>query len=92
MDTESGVSFSTDWKLTPPPAPVDFALLKQDKDANWARQLNMPFASFRKATQKTQFHFPRVGQRKRSSADEWVCLTTGENWTNTSLGYLADMW
>jgi len=92
MDTESGVSFSTDWKLTPPPAPVDLALLKQDEDPNWARQKSMPFTFFRKATQKTQFHFPRSGQRKKSGADEWIRLNTGEKWTNTSLGYVADMW
>ena len=92
MYKETGVSFSTEWELTPPPAPVDLTLLKQDKDANWARQRSMPFAFFRKATQKTQFHFPRSGQRKKSSADEWIRLNTGEKWTNTSLGYVADMW
>ena len=92
MYKETGVSFSTEWKLMPPPVPVDLALLKQDKDSNWARQRSMPFASFRKATQKTQFHFPRSGQRKKSSADEWIRLNTGEKWTNTTLGYAADMW
>lgn len=92
MDTENGVSFPTDWKLDPAPAPVDLALLEKDEDANWARQKSMPFASFRKATQKTQFHFPRGGQRKKSSGDEWIRMNTGERWTNTSLGYVADMW
>lgn len=92
MNKESGVTFSTDWKLMPPPAPVDLALLKQDKDKNWARQMAMPFAFFRKATQKTQFYFPRIGQQKKSSADEWIRLKSGEKWTNTSLGYVADMW
>ena len=92
MDTENGVTFSTDWKLDPAPAPVDLKLLKEDKDANWARQKGMPFASFRKATQKTHFHFPRTGQRKKSTGDEWIRLSTGERWTNTSLGYVADIW
>lgn len=92
MHTETGVTFSTNWKLTPPSAPVDLALLKEDKDGNWARQGEMPFSSFRKATTKTQFHFPRAGQTKKSEADEWIRLNTGEKWTNTSLGYVADMW
>ena len=92
MDTEDGVTLWTDWKLDPAPAAVDLALLNEDKDANWARQKDMPFASFRKATQKTQFHFPRGGQREKASGDEWIRLNSGERWTNTSLGYVADMW
>jgi hypothetical protein len=92
MDKESGVSFSTDWKLHPPPAPVDLALLKEDKDKNWARKEHLPFAFFRKATQKTQFHYPRAGQQKKSAGDEWIRMNTGEKWTNTSLGYVADIW
>lgn len=91
LHTESGVSFPTKWRLTPPPLPVDLALLKQGKDENWAQQGEMPFASFRKASQKTQFHFPRHGQSTRNTADEWVRLTTGENWTNATLGFLVDM-
>ena len=92
MDTESGVSFPTGWKLNPAPPAVDIGLLREDKDANWARQKNMPFASFRKATQKSQFHFPRAGQKQKSSGDEWIRFNNGERWTNTSLGYVADMW
>lgn len=41
---------------------------------------------------KTDFYFPRHGQRKRSSAEEWIRLDNGEKWTNTSLGYVCDMW
>jgi hypothetical protein len=92
MDTESGVSFPTTWSLTPPPQPVNLSLLAQDKDENWARKGKLPFSGFRKATEKTQFHFPRGGQRSKSTADEWIRLTTGEKWTNASLGYVADMW
>jgi acyl-coenzyme A thioesterase PaaI-like protein len=72
LHTESGVSFHTEYALNPAPLPVNLSLLKQDKDENWGRQVEMPFASFRKATGKTQFHFPRQGQRKRGSADEWI--------------------
>lgn len=68
---ESGVTFSTEYALSPPPLPVNLALLKQDKDEQWARQGDMPFSSFRKATTKAQFHFPRHGQESKSAADEW---------------------
>ncbi|KAF4630662.1 hypothetical protein G7Y89_g7475 [Cudoniella acicularis] len=92
MDTETGVSFTTSYRLQPAPEPVGLNLLSQDKDKNWACQTSMPFASFRKATSKTQFFFPRSGQRTKSSADEWIRLRSGEKWTNASLGYVCDMW
>lgn len=92
IHTESGVSFKTNYALNPAPPPVDFSLLRQDKDENWARIPDMPFSSFRRATLKTEFYFPRQGHRKRSSADEWIRLKNGEKWTNISLGYVSDMW
>jgi hypothetical protein len=88
---ETGVTFDTGYKLSPPAPPVDLSLLRQDKDKNWARQGAMPFASFRKASQKVQFHFPRNGQIIRNIGDEWLCFSNGEKFTNESLGYLADV-
>lgn len=87
---ETGVTFDTGYELSPPAPSVDLSLLRQDKDKNWARQGVMPFASFRKASQKVQFHFPRRGQVLRSIGDEWLCFSNGEKFTNESLGYLAD--
>jgi len=92
MHTEEGVSLPTDYTITPPPLPVNLSLLKEDKDELWARQAGLPFDEFRKATTKTQFHFPRQGFPKRNVVDEWVRLTTGEKWTNATLGYICDMW
>jgi hypothetical protein len=69
--SEEGVSLSTGYQLYPPPLPVNLTLLKQDKDRYWARQGDMPFSSFRKATMKVQFHFPRLGQKRKGAADEW---------------------
>ncbi|PMD39752.1 hypothetical protein L207DRAFT_489623 [Hyaloscypha variabilis F] len=91
--TESGVTLTpTKYTLNPPPPRVDFSLIKQDKDENWAPIPKMPFSSFRRATLKTDFFFPRQGQRKRSAADEWIRLANGEKWTNVSIGYVSDMW
>jgi hypothetical protein len=88
--TETGVTFDTGYELSPLAPLVNLSLLRQDKDKNWARQGAMPFASFRKASQKVQFHFPRCGQVIRSIGDEWLCFSNGEKFTNESLGYLAD--
>jgi acyl-coenzyme A thioesterase PaaI-like protein len=90
LHTEEGLTLHTDYKLTPPPPPVDLVALKNDTDKNWARQKEMPFAKFRKASTKIQFHFPRAGQ-VRGLGDEWVHLTTGERFTNNTLGFIADM-
>ncbi|KAE8452111.1 hypothetical protein EG329_001578 [Mollisiaceae sp. DMI_Dod_QoI] len=89
---EDGVTFTTNYCLNPAPLPVSLSSLAQDQDENWARVAEMPFAAFRKATQRTILYFPREGQRKRSSADEWAKLSSGENWTNASIGFLSDMW
>ena len=90
--TENGVSFPTTWKLHPQALPVDLSKLAIDQDVNWRRQPELPFAEFRKATKKTEFYFPRNGQRSKSSADEWVRMSNGGRWTNATIGYLSDMW
>ncbi|RDW63939.1 hypothetical protein BP5796_10441 [Coleophoma crateriformis] len=93
MATEDGISSSVAYVPSPEPLPVALAMLAADKDENWTRQAAMPFAGFRKATQKTEFYFPRKGQMKETStADEWIRMATGERWTNATLGYVSDMW
>lgn len=91
LNTEAGLSLDTGFEMHPPPPPVDLVKLKQDKDEHWSRRPEMPFASFRKASTKVQFHFPRDGQLHRSIGDEWIHLTTGEKITNETLGFIADM-
>jgi hypothetical protein len=92
MTTENGVSFATSYTMTPPPLPVSLDLLPVDKDENWCIQPDMPFTGFRKAMQKLEFYFPRKGQYSKSCADEWIRLSTGEKWTNATLGFVCDAW
>jgi hypothetical protein len=91
IDTEEGMSFDTEYKLSPPVPAVDFAKLEQDTDPLWYRMGEMPFAKFRRASGKVQFYFPRNGRPGKSVADEWLCFTDGSNFTNTSIGFVADM-
>ena len=94
FQTEEGVSFRTGYSLHPPALPVDFSKLKDDKDEHWAPESQirqMRLADFRKASQKVKLFLPRKGQAMRSLADEWLCFVNGEKFTNTSLGYIADM-
>lgn len=91
ITTENGITLKTDFELLPPPPPVNISKLSQGTDENWALQSAMPFASFRKASQKVKFHFPRHGQVMRSIGDEWVCFTNRDKFTNEALGYVSDM-
>ncbi|CAO2648838.1 Nn.00g097870.m01.CDS01 [Neocucurbitaria sp. VM-36] len=91
IDTEEGFSFDTEYTLSPPVSSVDLSKLEQDADPNWKRQAEMPFAKFRKASTKVAFHFPRDGQRALSVADEWLCFSDGTNFTDSSIGFVADM-
>jgi len=91
IGTEEGVSFPTGWKFTPPVYPVDLSKLKSGNDKNWVEQAKMPFSKFRRASNRVRFFFPREGQQIRSLADQWICWRNGERFTNTSLGYVCDM-
>lgn len=91
IHAEDGISLDAGFEMHPQPPPVDLKLLAADKDAHWGRQAEMPFAKFRKASTKVQFHFPRAGQPHRSVGDEWIRMSTGENFTNETLGFIADM-
>ncbi|KAF2644387.1 hypothetical protein P280DRAFT_445994 [Massarina eburnea CBS 473.64] len=91
MDTEDGPSFDTEYKLLPPPPTVDITKLELDQDPNWKWQDKMLFSNFRRATQKVKWHFPRHGHVTSHVADEWICFSDGTNFTDTSIGFVADM-
>ncbi|EDU41805.1 thioesterase family protein [Pyrenophora tritici-repentis] len=91
MDVETGFTFDTQYKPSPPIPSVDLAKLEKNEDPTWALYPKMPFAKFRKATSKVKFHFPRNGQVARSTADEWICFSDGSNFTDSSIGFVSDM-
>ncbi|KAF1845673.1 uncharacterized protein K460DRAFT_312301 [Cucurbitaria berberidis CBS 394.84] len=91
IDTEEGFSFDTKYTLSPPVPSVDLSKLDQGVDPNWIKIAELPYAKFRKATAKVVFHFPRDGQKALSTADEWLCWSDGTNFTNSSIGFVADM-
>jgi hypothetical protein len=91
LDAEEGVTFPTGWSLEPVPPPADLSKFDAGADANWVEQTEMPFASFRKASNQVRFFFPRKGQFLRSISDQWICFRDGTNFTTESLGFVADM-
>ncbi|ESZ98858.1 hypothetical protein SBOR_0716 [Sclerotinia borealis F-4128] len=87
--TETGVSSPHTHILHPAPLPVSIPLLSINTDPNYHLQI-MPFPSFRKATTKAHLHFPHT-QPSPTISDEWIRLSTGEFWTNASLGFACDL-
>jgi hypothetical protein len=91
LNAQDGVTFPTDWRLEPRQLPANLNVFDADKDQNWAERTDMPFASFRKASSQVRFFFPRHGQPGKSIIDQWICFRDGSNFTNETLGYVADM-
>lgn len=92
LATETGPSFPTNWKLSPPPSSIDFPRLERDDDPNWAIRRVWPYAAFRKATTKILAAFPRAGQPSQSCLDQWMRFSDPvERFNNDSLGFVADM-
>ncbi|KAJ4314032.1 hypothetical protein N0V94_006649 [Neodidymelliopsis sp. IMI 364377] len=90
LAAEEGFTFDTKYELSPPSPPVDLTKLELDTDPNW-RWSEVPFAKFRKATAQVKFYFPRNGPLRSNVVDEWLCWSNGANFTNTSLGFVVDM-
>lgn len=64
----------------------------EGKDAHWEKQIVMPFAEFRKASNKVEFWHPAAGQPQLSIGDEWIRLRSGERWNDDRIGFVSDMW
>lgn len=89
---EKGPSFNTTWTLDPPTNPAQSSLFETGSgDANWREMTHRPFASFRKALERVRIFLPRKGHPVMGAMDNWMCLTNGENFTNESVGFVADM-
>jgi Thioesterase-like superfamily len=91
INTESGLSLDTEYSLQPPPVPVDLSKLRGDTDSNWklfdaANRLGFP-----KVFAKAKAWLPRQGQHQHSVADEWIAFSSGERFTNESLGFVRPL-
>jgi hypothetical protein len=91
MDTEEGPTLDTGYTLMPPRPSVDLEKLERDEDEVWFWQKKMPHAEFRKASNRVKMHFPRQGHVGKAMADQWACFADGSNFTDTSLGFVVDM-
>ncbi|KAF3044756.1 hypothetical protein E8E12_010311 [Didymella heteroderae] len=90
ISAEEGFTFDTQHELQHAPPPVDLAKLETDSDEFW-RWTEVPFAKFRKATAQVKFFLPRAGSARPNIVDEWICFSNGTNFTQTSIGFVSDM-
>ena len=89
-----GVSYATDYTLSPPPAPADVSKLATDNDDRWVSYSNPYDAqSFTKAQTHLRYVMPSSGSPHPSIMDEWITPTsTSDKFTNVNLGFVADQW
>ena len=89
-----GVSYSTEYTLSPHACPADVARLAADQDPRWV-MFNNPYSTngFSKASSHLKFHLPTQGPPHPSITDEWITpIRTGERFTDDILGFVADQW
>lgn len=91
MTEGDGFSYDTEYKPSPPILSVDLSKLEQGTDPTWKLATNMPHAKFRKAMNQIHFHFPQNGRAAVNISDQWVCFSDGSNFTDSSIGFIADM-
>lgn len=92
IKTETGISLSTNWSLSPAPQPLSsIDALRKDKDLQWKLRKSQPFPTFRKATKQVKTYLPKNDHIDKSVVDEWLCLSRpGDRFTQESLGFVAD--
>ena len=93
LSKERGLSLPTGYSLESPPPPADLRALSQGRDANWEPLKTPPGRmSYMRSLKNFQYFSPRRGQVRKSIIDLWIRLASGEGFTNTTLGYVADCW
>lgn len=87
---ESGVSLPTHFSLVPPSLPRGVATaLRANTDPHWVLQ-HKPPAAWRNALQQVHTYIPRGASVAAATVDEWICLASGERFTQESLGFVCD--
>lgn len=87
-----GVSLPTKYSLEPGPKPCDLQKLRGGVDGSWKLHERFPYTKFNQAIAQINCHLPIAGQPSFSIADEWISFRSGETFTTTSLGFVADIW
>lgn len=94
MKNATGMTYATDYTLSPPPTLTDMSKLATDEDNRWVSYTN-PYhsKSFTKAQSHLKYVTPSSGSPHSSIMDEWITPTSkGDKFTNVNLGFVADQW
>ncbi|KAK4120992.1 hypothetical protein N657DRAFT_636050 [Parathielavia appendiculata] len=101
LGKERGISLPTAFTkslhnppMAAPPKP-DFAALREDHDAHWARFQFVNGGSppnYARCLNNCVYYDPRGGQPTRTILDKWVRLASGERFTPAALAFVSDCW
>lgn len=91
LHLESGLSLPTGYALqNPPPPKPDFTALMQGNDTQWTNLVIRPPLTGILSLQNLQMFVPRNATTEKSQIDLWTRFTSGEKFTNDSLGFIVD--
>ena len=94
MKNAKGMSYPTDYTLSPPPAKADVSKLATDEDSRWI-SFSIPYhpKSFTRAQAHLKYAMPSSGSPHPSIMDEWITpISSSDKFTNVTLGFVADQW
>lgn len=90
LELEKGVTLPTGFEIKPPPPSVDLERLPTDGDANWKR-LQLILMDLLPIFDNVELYTPKRKSPLPATYDLWMRMASGERFTTSSLGYVADV-
>lgn len=89
LELEKGVTLPTDFEIKEPPPPVDLVRLSTNGDPNW-KKLQLVIMDFLRIFDNVELYTPKKQSPLPATWDLWMRMASGERFTTSSLGYVAD--
>lgn len=90
LEREKGVTVPTRFEIAANPAPADLHKLPLNQDPNWER-MHMIIMTWVPMMENIEWFHPRAAPSNPATYDFWIRQASGERFTTTSLGYVADI-
>ncbi|RSL93567.1 hypothetical protein CDV31_014667 [Fusarium ambrosium] len=89
LELEKGVTLPTGFDIKEPPPPVDLERLSTNGDPNW-KKLQLVIMDFLRIFDNVELYTPKKQSPLPATWDLWMRMASGERFTTSSLGYVAD--
>lgn len=91
IETETGITLPTDWRLPRPPPPADLALLPVGDDLSWER-VHTPLMRRLPILNSLEYYKLRAGHSRPACQDLLIRLAqTGQVFTDSDLSFVVDV-